>query len=130
MDIDQGKLVDVINQARQENDETISYIKDHIIKPKLEIKKLGRTARTIASDLKELNFFKGRFLRHAYDQKVENKHDYDTEIREVVNAYKKAAPLNPYEQRKATKKRCASRQAALKKTAHIRTELKRKFKSK
>ena len=89
--------MNVINQARQENNETISYIQNNIMKPKLEVKKMGRTAKTIASDFKELNFFKGRFLRHAYDQKLENKNDYDTEIMEVVNAYKKAAPLNPYE---------------------------------
>ena len=58
---------------------------------------MGRTARNVSSDFKELNFFKGRFLRHAYDQKRENQDDYNTEIMEVVDAYKKAAPLNPYE---------------------------------
>ena len=41
---------------------------------------MTRTARNVSQDFKELIFFKGRFLRHAYEQKKMNKHDYDLEI--------------------------------------------------
>ena len=67
---------------------------------------IGDTVIEISKNFKELEFFKGRFLRHIYDHKRMIDKEFILESNDAAHEFKNAPPIfSALEQRKQTMKR-------------------------
>ena len=73
--------------------------------------------KTVSKSLKELDFFKGRFLRHIYDHKRTIDREFEIEKNIASEDFRNAPPIfSAHEQRKVTlnrQKRLAIKQKPL-----------------
>jgi hypothetical protein len=64
---------------------------------------IGHTLVEVSRNFKELEFFKGRFLRHIYDHKRVIDKEFIVESNEAAQEFKNAPPIfSALEQRKQT----------------------------
>ena len=64
---------------------------------------IGETIVEVSKNFKELEFFKGRFLRHIYDHKRTIDKEFIIESNEAAKDFKNAPPIfSALEQRKQT----------------------------
>jgi len=94
MSKDQQKAYQIAAQAKRENLENVDYLTDTIPKSIQNMNDYIDRLYHVNQNFKELEFFKGRFLRHIYEHKREIEHRQAEEAREVVIEVKNKPPEN------------------------------------
>lgn len=94
-----------MNQTKRENHDTIKYIEENLTKTNKNLRSIHGAVKSVDNSFRELRYFKGRFLKHIYEDHKLTDDIYKIEKAQIIEDYKHSAPLNVYQQRQATKKR-------------------------
>ena len=119
-DID--KVQNIMRESKRENHDTLRYIEENLVKTNKNLRNIGTAVSNVDSSFRELRGFKGRFLKHIYDDQKLTEDVYKQEKKDAILEFKHAAPLNVYQQRQATKRRKMERIAERKKVDQIQED--------
>ena len=56
-----------MNQTKRENHDTLKYIEENYHKTNKNLRNIHGAVQTVDTSFRELRSFKGRFLKHIYD---------------------------------------------------------------
>ena len=56
-----------MRESKRENHDTLRYLEENLQKPNKNLRNIGVAVNSVDSSFRELRGFKGRFLKHIYD---------------------------------------------------------------
>lgn len=98
-----NKANQLSEMAKNENQDTKEFMEEKLLAEEQNLAEIGDTIVEVSKNFKELEFFKGRFLRHIYDHKRTIDKEFVIESNEAARDFKNAPPIfSAHEQRKQT----------------------------